>query len=219
MCRQHPLLFHSVRIVSVLFVLSVALFVKASYYSHQETIRGDAFYERLAYREAITHYERAVKWYTPLSRSVEHAVERLWDIGALAEQHADLPLALEAYRTLRGSLYAVRSFYLPYQSWIPKCEEKIAVIMASIVHSKGGDLKHQELDRARFAEMLQRKTMPYQGGVVLTEIGFLGWVGATIGFIWNAFGDKKVWRRKQSIVWGCSISILFVVWIIGMLLA
>jgi len=152
---------------------------------------------------------------------VRHSVERLWEIGTTAEKHKDLPLALDAYGSLRASLYAVQSFYHPYQKWILKAEGKIAPVMAKVAHSKNRQFKPNALeqDHERFAAMLQRKTALDQGGVILTELGFLGWIGATIGFIWYALGNNQVWIWKRCLLWGSTIVIFFTAWIIGMLIA
>jgi hypothetical protein len=148
-------------------------------------------------------------------------VERLWEIGTTGEKHKDLPLALEAYWSLRAGLYAVQSFYHPYQKWLLKTEGKIAPVMAKMAHSKNLQFKPNALeqDRERFAAMLQRQSALDQGGVILTELGFLGWIGATIGFIWYALGNNQVWIRKRCLLWGGTIVIFFTAWIIGMLIA
>ena len=121
---------HVVLILSVLLFLAAVLVVKVTYNARQEFAGGEEAYTRGAYSVAITHYERAIKWYTPFSKTVRHAVERLWQLGTEAEARGDWHLALEAYQSLRASLYAVQSFYIPYQSWIPKSEERIAPLLA-----------------------------------------------------------------------------------------
>ena len=220
MWQRHRLLLHIVCIVSVLLVLSVVFFVKVFYYAKVETTRGDQAFQRQAYQEAITHYERAIKWYLPYSQSVRDAVERLWEIGVMAEKRHDLTLALAAYRSLRGSLYAVQSFHLPYPQRIAEIEAKIALLMAKVVHPAGRQVEPQgfEQDHNRYTAMLQRKTVPDAGGIILTEIGFLGWIGATIGLIWYALGENGKWIWKRCLLWGSTIAIFFAVWIIGMLL-
>ena len=221
MLRHRLTLSNSTQILGLLLIVGLVLFIKASYYAGYEARRGDRAYQQANLNEAITHYERAIKWYTPFSRSVSHAIERLWEIGNMAENRNELALALEAYRSLRGSIYAIESFYSPYQQWIPKAEEKIAVIMAAIASTGPSQLEPQtvEQNRERFAALLRRKeAAPKQDGVILTEIGFLGWVITTIGFIWYAVGDNGGWIWKRCMLWGSSIAIFFSTWIIGMLL-
>jgi hypothetical protein len=219
MWKRHSLLRNMVRVLCVLCFLAFALWFKVAYHSRQEYARGAEAYQRRQYRDAIMFYERAIKWYTPFSSTVQQAVESLWNTGTDAEQRGDALLALEAFRSLRSSLYAVQSVYLPYQSWIPKSEEKIAALMAKTAHPAGRDTEKQAGDTARFAQMLQRNIGPDLGGSILVEIGFLGWVGTTIGFIWQAFGGPLGWRRRQGLLWGSCLVVFFAVWIVGMLLA
>lgn len=200
-------------------MVCLVLFIKASYYAGYETRRGDLAYQQSNLNQAIIHYERAIKWYTPVSHSVRHAVERLWEIGNKAEKRNESALALEAYRSLRGSLYAIEGFNRPYQKWIVKAEGKIASLMATMA-STSPQLEPQAVEekRGRFATLLRRKETLDKGGVLLTEIGFLGWIGTTIGFIWYAFGDNGQWVLRRCLLWGCGIAIFFTGWIIGMLI-
>ncbi len=77
--------------------------------------------------EAITSFESAAHAYTPLNSNVVNALNRLWEIGERYEREKpDEPeYALVAFRSLRSSIYATRSFYTPHKHWIPKCDEKI----------------------------------------------------------------------------------------------
>src|SRR5215467_8393483 len=168
-------------ILGVLFFFAAVLVVKVTYNASQEFAHGEAAYTRGAYDVAITHYERAIKWYTPFSKTVQLAVERLWQLGTEAEIRGDWRLALEAYQSLRASLYAVQSFYIPYRSWIPKSEERIAPLLAKT--KAGTEPQEDKLaqDTARFAMQLQRHVGPHMGWSILVEVGFLGWAGAAIG--------------------------------------
>lgn len=210
---------HTARILGVLLVLVGALLVKARYHAEQEFALAEHAYEQLQYSEAILHYERAIKWYTPLSATVQQAAERLWAIGTEAEQQGNLPLALEAFRGLRGSFYAIRSLYLPYQHWIPKCEAKIAVLMAQATNAENSRMASRtQREPEHFARMLQRYTGPTTTATALAELGFLGWVGGTIGFLWYALTEQGLSGRR-GLLWGGGIAVFFVLWIVGMLLA
>ena len=210
---------YAVCIILVLFCWAVLLSLKVSYTSKQELRRGEDAAQRRAYQEAITHYERAIKWYTPWSASVQQAVERLWAVGVAAEQRLEWSVALEAYRSLRASLYAVQSFYQPYQEWIPRSEAKIAQLMAQTSSADPQDGERIAQHTARFTQMLQRDTTPHRGWSLLAVGGFLGWVGGTIGFLWRVFSTGQIQRWQSGVVWGCAVIIAFTVWIIGLLLA
>src|SRR5882762_8862378 len=114
--QHHPALHSALRIVVLLVAFVVILYAKVVYNASQDFTLGEDAYTHGEYKRAMTHYERTIKWYTPLSTVVQRAIERLWQLGTEAEARGELALALEAYQTLRSSLYAVQSFYIPYQS-------------------------------------------------------------------------------------------------------
>jgi hypothetical protein len=194
----------------------VILYTNVAYNSRQDFALGEDAYAHGEYKRAITHYERTIKWYTPLSTVVQRAIERLWQLGTEAEARGEFVLALEAYQTLRSSLYAVQSFYIPYQSWIPKSEARIAPLLA---RTKAG-AEHNEdklaQDTARFTMQLQRHVGPHLGWSILTEIGFLGWVGATVGLIWYVVDEAGHFARRQGLLWGSLMAVFFALWLIGM---
>ena len=206
-------------LLGVLFFLAIVLVVKVTSSAKQELAIGEEAYTRGAYDVAITHYERAITWYTPFSKTVRYAVEHLWQLGTEAETRGDWHLALEAYQALRASLYAVQSFYIPYQSWIPKSEERIAPLVAKTKVGEEPNADKLAQDTARFAMQLQRHVGPHLGWSMLVEIGFLGWVGATVGLIWYVVDEAGHFARRQGLLWGSLIAAFFALWLIGMRLA
>jgi hypothetical protein len=214
--QHHPALRSALRIVVLLVAFVVILYAKVAYNASQDFALGEDAYTHGEYKQAITHYERTIRWYSPLSTAVQRAVERLWQLGTEAEARSDISLALEAYQTLRSSLYAVQSFYIPYQSWIPKSEARIAPLLAK---TKAGEEHNEDQlvqGTARFAMQLQRHVGPHLGWSILLEIGFLGWVGATVGLIWYVVDEAGNFARRQGLLWGSLIAIFFALWLIGM---
>jgi hypothetical protein len=210
---------HVAPLLGVLLFLAAVLIVKVTSSAKQELAIGEEALTRGAYDVAITHYERAIKWYTPFSKTVRHAVERLWQLGTEAETRGDWHLALTAYQSLRASLYAVQSFYIPYQSWIPKSEERIAPLLAKTKAGEEPNADKLAQDTARFAMQLQRRVGPHLGWSMLVEIGFLGWVGATVGLIWHVVDEAGNFARRQGLLWGSLMAVCFALWLIGMRLA
>ena len=214
--QRYPALRSALRIVGLLGAFVVILYAKVAYNASQDFAFGEEAYTHGEYKAAITHYERTIKWYTPLSTVVQRAVERLWQLGTEAEARGEFSLALEAYQTLRSSLYAVQSFYIPYQSWIPKSEARIAPLLAK---TKAGEEPNEDKlaqDTARFTMQLQRHVGPHLGWSILLEIGFLGWVGATVGLIWYVVDEAGNFARRQGLLWGSLIAVFFTLWLIGM---
>jgi hypothetical protein len=217
--QRHYLLQKILSVLGIGVLVVAMLYVKAYTSAQQAFARGEAAYQSGQMTDAITNYERTIKWYTPLSSSGRLAVERLWGIGTEAEQHADAPLALQAYQALRSSLYAVQSFYLPYRDWIPKSEAKIAALMAQTAQTQDQDQAKLAQDTARFTQMLQRPVGAHVGWSILTEIGFIGWVGATVGLLWYGVSSHGTWVWRQGVLWGSGIVVSFTLWIVGMLWA
>ena len=214
--QHHPALRSALRIVVLLVAFVVILYAKVSYNASLDFALGEDAYIHGEYKRAITHYERTIKWYTPLSSAVQRSVERLWQLGTEAEARSEISLALEAYQTLRSSLYTVQSFYIPYQSWIPKSEARIAPLLAK---TKAGEEHNEDQlvqGTARFALQLQRHVGPHLGWSILLEVGFLGWVGATVGLIWYVVDEAGNFARRQGLLWGSLIAIFFALWLIGM---
>src|ERR1043166_5204864 len=102
--RRPDLLRQAVMILCILLFVAILLLLKIVYSARQEFVYGEQAFTHGAYEVAITHYERAIKWYTPFSTTVRRAVERLWQLGTEAETRGDWRLALEAYQSLRASL-------------------------------------------------------------------------------------------------------------------
>jgi hypothetical protein len=50
-------------------------------------------------------------------------------------------------------------------------------------------------------------------------LGFLAWVGATIGLIWNVDIQDGRWVWRYGWGWSSGIALGFAAWIIGMLYA
>ena len=214
--QHHPFLCNVLRALSLVVVFVAMLYAKTAYNARQDFARGEEAYTHGQYKDAITRYERAIKWYTQFSKTVRLAVERLWQLGTEAETRGDWHLALEAYQSLRASLYAVQSFYVPYQSWIPKSEARIAPLLAKTKTDTEQQEDKRAQDTARFAMQLQRHVGPHLGWSILVEIGFLGWVGATVGLIWSVVDEQGHFARRQGLLWGSLLAIFFALWLISM---
>jgi hypothetical protein len=211
--RQITLALGAVLTACVFFAVTVA------YRSQQEFARAEAALQSGDYAGAITHYERSIKWYLPYSGSVRRAVARLWDIGVAAEARADTAQALTAYRTLRGSLFAIQSFYVPYSEWIPKCEARIAALLPDTMQGNYKARASHDQHRARFLQMFERNPSPQLGWSLLLELGFLAWMGGTIGLIWNVDIRDGRWVWRYGWGWSSGIALGFAAWVIGMLYA
>lgn len=112
--------------VCVILLIWINVYHRSVRYSRE----GDAFLAEGKLIEAVTSYEISAHAYTPWNPHVRHSMEKLWEIGErLEKQHEDPTYPLIAYRALRSSVYAIRSFYMPYKEWIPRCDDKIGQLV------------------------------------------------------------------------------------------
>ena len=110
----------------LIFVVLVAMvWVKTYYSGRAQYIAGERAYAAGDYKTAITAYETSIHMYAPFAGYVPASAQRLWEIGQGFEGAGDYDWALIAYRSLRSSFYAVRSFYTPYREWIARAEAQI----------------------------------------------------------------------------------------------
>jgi tetratricopeptide (TPR) repeat protein len=171
--------------------------------------------------EAITHYQRSIKWYLPGAPFGNRSAEGLWEIGEAAQERGDQETALTAFQELRSSFYAARSFYTPGKEWIEKCNQKLAVLMAEREVSSSEKKKKASLEelRQKHLDILGQKDRPDYFWSIVLEIGFFGWVGAVVGFIMQVFRGEKGFVVRRALGWGSLFLISYATWIIGMLKA
>ena len=118
------------QVALVLLIMFVMVWVRACYYQQNHYSEAEAAFKDKNYKDAMTSYEWTIKMYTPLSGEVEDACEKLWFIAGEYEKKGQLDMALIGYRSLRSSIYSIKSFYMPYGKWIPLTDKKIEEILA-----------------------------------------------------------------------------------------
>jgi len=202
-------------IAGVVCLMVLMVFIKVYLSSAIEHQRGEAALSQGEYEAAITHFERSIHWFTPVNRYVARSLKRLWDIGEEFEQKGEKGEALKVYRTVRSSLYAVRSFYTPYPELIHQADEKIATLVSS-KDTPGFQGKSVFERREETLALLKKDYAPHPGWSILLEIGFLGWVGCAIGLILRAFGGENQFYGKRALFWGSFVVFFYTLWVIGM---
>ncbi|MBN1295645.1 hypothetical protein JXA80_02625 [bacterium] len=116
-----------VTIIILIAMVWITVYVRSSRHYHE----GERFLKEGKLIEAITSYESSAHAYTPGNSYVARSLDRLWEIGERLEtQYSDPVYPLLAYRSLRSSVYAIRSYYMPHKEWIPRCDEKIGALVA-----------------------------------------------------------------------------------------
>jgi hypothetical protein len=177
--------------------------------------QGAAYLEKHQYIKAITFFDRSIHWYTPFNPYISKSAQHLWEIGVKAEQQGDVQLALIAVRTIRRGFLGTRSFYVPGEHWISKCDRKIVSLMAK--GSGGQDMK----GNTALSFSTQRSQEPDVFWTLILEVGLLGWIGSAIGFLMYglAKGQTPKLRSRSAIFWGVMIIIFYTLWIVGMVKA
>jgi hypothetical protein len=206
------------RLALLLAIAVVALLLRVLWGGRAECGRAADEIESGRPYQAVLHYERAVRWYLPGSPYSTRAVNALWALGQDAEDAGEPELALFAFRGLRASAHATRSFYQPYPRRIDAAEERIAALMtADPVAAWPDRALSTEQRRAIVLDNLRDHQDPATGWVIVLELGFLAWLGGGAALAWR-IGRPGRRRRTTWILIGTVCS-GYVLWILGMWLA
>jgi len=114
----------------IIAVMLAMVWGRAYWQGSQQYDEGEKNFAAGRYNLAITNYATSIHMYTPLGGYVDKSAQRLWEIGERYEKAGQYDWALIAYRELKSSFYAVRSFYTPHKDWIERSEDKIREILA-----------------------------------------------------------------------------------------
>ncbi len=199
--------------VFILLVILVRVWVE----SHGELQKGSRLFEEGELRQAIVHFDRAARWYAPFNPYSNQAMQKLWVIGK-AQEKADSTLALLAYDSVRGSAYAVRSFYSPYAEWLEKVNPRIAHLRSRQQVELNPKLAWDETLRFH-TEKLAEDRRPRTFWTLIVLLGFFGWVGGMIGWIWKGFDREGKMYWRSSFPWLLGVVTCFSLWIVGLLKA
>lgn len=168
---------------------------------------------------AIVHYRRAARWYAPLSPYHVQALSALGRIGQGAEQEGEVERALAAYRAVRGSILATRSFYVPEPERLHAADRRIAALMAGLPPPQMDAGKSREqLEREHLA-LLQHDPDPKLGWTLVLLLGFSAWVAGAFAFAARAIDDEDRFIRAEALRWGAVITAGFALFVLGMALA
>lgn len=204
----------------IFFCFVFLVFIKVNVNAHKEHQKAEAALNNNNLEQAITHFNRAIHWYSPGSKTIKASVQALWEIGIQAEINRDYRIALQAFRSLRSSLYSARSFYTPYPDWIDKCDDRISSLVALEREPYHPDDAFPKTSFRRKDEILNILDAPTEPSVlwsIIVEIGFLGWIGSAIGFIFRVFSGQKGFNPTRAVFWGILLIFFYAFWIIGML--
>jgi len=176
---------------------------------------GDAAVARGDVPGAIERWRRAARWYAPGADHVEAAYERLETVAREAEAHADRPTALEAWRAVRSSILATRSFYTPFPERLEAANRRIAVLMAD--EEVAADPRKDGAERRGWhLALLEKDESPSLPWTALALAGFAAWVGGGFWFARRGVTAEDKLQKKTAIRAGLLIVAGLLMWMIGL---
>lgn len=60
---------------------------------------------------------------------------------------------------------------------------------------------------------------PSVGWTIVLLIGFFGWIGSTVGFIFQGITRENRLNKKRALMWGLLIVVFYAMWIAGLYFA
>jgi hypothetical protein len=206
----------------VLLVILVFLFltwVRAFYGSMKAYRTGEDMLEQKQLIRAITYFDRSIHWYTPFNPYVEKSARRLWEIGEQAEKDGDIKMALIAFRAIKRGFYSASHFTTPGKDWIEKSETMITALVLKEDKDRAGSKAMEKSEEIKVRN--EKGSSPDVFWTVVLEVGFLGWVGSLLGFIFVKWGPRKGSEKLpyKTLAPIASAVLFFVIWIIGMMKA
>lgn len=166
---------------------------------------------------AIRYWRRAARWYVPLAPHVGDAYERLMDLGKQAEAQGDVTTALAAWRGVRGSVLATRSFYTPFDEHLALANARIAELMAKQEGDSAG--KSQKERREWHYALLTRDHNPSVFWTVIALMGFAMWIGGGLLFALRGITADDTLVPRNAAYAGILVAIGLVIWMTGLYLA
>ncbi len=146
--------------------------------------KANSFYKDHRYLEAVFNYGKALHFYLPFSPYNREAVNMLLELSKIFEKRHQTTWELYSLETLRSSLYATRSFYLPFKKLIPKLDDTIASIKAHQM-IKSGYLKSFPETKKELLNIMYKNLSPNPFWSLLAVLSLLGWILSILAIIWT----------------------------------
>lgn len=204
-------------LIAFILIIALSSVVKVYLSAQNEFNAGEQFLSQAKPGRAIDHYVRAIKWHLPGLGTADKAATRVFEMAEHYESKRFNERALEIYRTLRGAFYSTRSFFTPGEKWIARCNEKIATLMAQAPATAPAIAsKSFEERRLENLRLLERDRSPNVAWSLVSEAGFIGWVGCLVGLIVQGFTPKGQFRRRPAVLWTLAFVMFFAMWGFGL---
>lgn len=166
--------------------------------------------------QAIDHWGRAARLYAPANPYSSRSRQALAAVATEAEVAGDSTLALSAWRELRSSILATRSFYTPAKQQLNQANSQIARL-AALAEAPAPDAAPNLEARQRWhAELLARDDAPSVAWTLVALLGLIGWIAAAIGLLWRGLDDQDRLRTRAAAAWGAGILVGILLFFLGL---
>ncbi|MEW6618175.1 MAG: hypothetical protein AB1422_02295 [bacterium] len=115
-------------ILTVLGVIVIAftmVWLETLHRAKEAFYEGEKEYKGKNYAMAVVWYGSTIRFYTPGSKWVKKAKERIFEIGQMYEKDGQFKEAKDTYGEIVHGIYAIRSFYTPHEDWQKQAMEKV----------------------------------------------------------------------------------------------
>jgi hypothetical protein len=184
--------------------------------TYKEFSRAEKYFSSKENVMASVHYERAIRWYTPLNPMVRKSIQRMLEIAAKYEEKGSIDDSINTYEALRGAIYSTRSFYTPYKNYIKLADESIARLR---VLSAGSIANPENMGnkptREDILAVLSKDRAPNVFWSIFMIGSFFGWVITVILFTMKIMPKEKL-PGKSAVLSGALFFIFYIAWLLGM---
>ncbi|MDI6736022.1 MAG: hypothetical protein QME42_07505 [bacterium] len=119
-------------VLGVMVIAFIMVWLETGHRAKEAFNEGEKEYKKKDYDMAVVWYGSTIRFYTPGSKWVKKAKERIFEIGKMYEEQGKYKESADTYGEVVHGIYAIRSFYTPHQDWqkqamkkVEECKEKI----------------------------------------------------------------------------------------------
>jgi hypothetical protein len=191
----------AIAIAAIVLAALCALAIRVVVEGRRELARGDALAIAGEPRSAAIAYEAAARWYLPLAPHVDVAYAKLRELT-----RGDPPLALAAWRAIRGAARATRS----HAHDLADADAAIATLEAADPDRGSGG------DAPTYQTALARDDRAGLAGAWIAALGLVLWLGGAAVLVARGIAaDGKV-NRRPALRAGIAIVVGLGVWLLGL---
>lgn len=212
-----PRVKRTMAVIGVVLALCLGVVVTRAIWEGRSALAtGDSAQAAGDRREAIAQWRRAARWYVPGAPHVGRAYDRLENLALVAEREGDLDTALRAWRGVRGSILATRSFYTPFSDRLEPANRNIARLMASVEGAQA-DPARSEAERAEWHyDLLARNEAPSVAWTLFAMLGMAIWLGGGLLFALRGLSGEDRLNGRVAVISGALVASGLLLWMLGL---